>query len=141
MKCLGYEDYNIPILIDTLKTITLQEASFKLGEVVVHKSSLNRGNSLLINIENSHLSKLLNLSKILPYMPFVTLSNNNIEVVGRGTPIFFLNGHEARDINELLNIKGSDIKNIEIIISPGANMMHLYNLLLKLQQKEKRRKV
>ena len=51
VKCLGYEDYNSPILIDTLKTIRLQEASFKLGEVVVHKSTLNRGNSLLINIE------------------------------------------------------------------------------------------
>ena len=35
VKCLGYEDYNSPILIDTLKTIRLQEASFKLGEVVV----------------------------------------------------------------------------------------------------------
>ena len=138
VKCLGYEDYNIPILIDTLKTITLQEASFKLGEVVVHKSTLNRGNSLLINIENSHLSKLLNLSKILPYMPFVTLSNNNIEVVGRGTPIFFLNGHEARDINELLNIKGSDIKNIEIIISPGSEYDASVQSIIKITTKRRK---
>ena len=62
VKCLGYEDYNSTILIDTLKTIRLQEATFKLGEVVVHKSTLNRGNSLLINIEN--INPLANLVRV-----------------------------------------------------------------------------
>lgn len=138
VKCLGYEDYNRPILIDTLKVITLYEISFQLGEIVVSKSTLNRGNSLLINIEDTHLSKLHNLSDILPYMPFVTFSNNNIEVVGRGTPIFFLNGHEARDINELLNTKANNIKNIEIIISPGSEYDASIQSIIKITTKRKR---
>ena len=71
-------------------------------------------------------------------MPFVTLSNNNIEVVGRGTPIFFLNGHEARDINELLNIKGSDIKNIEIIISPGSEYDASVQSIIKITTKRRK---
>ena len=120
VKCLGYEDYERITLMDTLKVITLHESSFQLREVVVNRSSLNRGNSLLINIENTNLSKLHNLSDILPYMPFVTSANNEIEVIGHGTPIFYLNGHKARDVSKLLKTRADEIKNIEVVTSPGS---------------------
>ena len=139
VKCLGYEEYDRLTLMDTLKVITLHESSFQLDEIIVSKSSLNKGSSLLINIENTHLSKLHNLSDILPYMPFVTSTNNGIEVIGHGTPIFYINGHKAPNVNELLKTRAYEIKNIEVVISPGseydASAQSIIKITTKRQEK------
>lgn len=57
---------------------------------------------------------------ILTYMPFVSKQNNNIIVAGKGEPIFYLNGHRLYESSELEKLLASDIKDIEVVTSPGA---------------------
>lgn len=46
--------------------------------------------------------------------------NDAYEVFGKGSPIIYVNGRLLRDLSELDQLKSEDIKNVELITSPGA---------------------
>lgn len=102
---------------------TRDTLSYALNDVVIKgsaKSMRITDNSVIMNIANTELAKKGKLLDILTYMPFVSKQNNNIIVAGKGEPIFYLNGHRLYESSELEKLLASDIKDIEVVTSPGA---------------------
>lgn len=44
----------------------------------------------------------------------------SLEVIGRGKPLFYINGRQVRDLNELKQLSSEEIKSVEVIQNPGV---------------------
>lgn len=117
---------------DSLRNYILNEVTVK-GSA---KSVRIKGNSIIMNIANTELAKKGKLMDILPYMPFVSLQNKSIVVAGKGEPIFYLNGHRLYDSTELDKLLASDIKDIEVVTSPGAEYDATAKAVIKIRTKK-----
>lgn len=140
VKCIGYKDYEKNVNLDTLKVVKLEADSYALDEVVVktsRKMMRSSGNAILTRVENTLLEKKGKLMDILPYMPFVSNVNNSIVVAGKGEPIFYLNDHRVFDPSELDQLLASDIKDVEVITSPGAEYESSVKAVIKIRTKRK----
>lgn len=124
VSSIGYQTLYKPWLGAAIGTIQLKEESTVLGEVVV-KGYLPQyrmtGEGLLTNVEGTVLSKAGTADDVLKHVPSVIKKNDNYEVFGKGTPLIYVNGKKVEDLNELDNIKSSDIKSVEVIQNPGAS--------------------
>lgn len=124
VSSIGYQTLYKQLNGAHLETIQLKDESTSLGEVVV-KGHLPQykmtGEGLLTNVEGTILSKAGTADDVLKHVPSIIKKNDNYEVFGKGTPIIYVNGKKVQDLNELDNIKSTDIKSVEVIQNPGAS--------------------
>lgn len=123
ISCLGYESRIIQIDKTNLETIILNDATQKLDEVVIsarRSPYTMKGGSLQANISASPLKDAGSATDVLKSLPLVNISEDKINVFGKGTPLIFINNREVRNNEELTQLNSSQIKNVEIITSPGA---------------------
>lgn len=106
----------------TGKTSAL-DTTQELNEVVVKAyrpvSRVTR-EGFVYSVKGTPLAQSGSLTEILEQMPMVKKSERGYEVVGKGTPLFYLNGRRVYDISDLDNIAAKDVKNVEVITSPGV---------------------
>lgn len=129
------KDYTIKISSVGYKTILLKVDSFDLGTVVMEEVSVilegllvtatrptyrMDSEGLTAKIEHSILSRLGTANDVLSQLPFVKGENGKYTVFGRGTPLIYLNNRLLRDNDELKQLKSSDIRDVKIILNPGA---------------------
>jgi hypothetical protein len=50
----------------------------------------------------------------------MTQRDDELEVIGKGKPVFYLNGRKVQDKDELKSWHSSEIQNVEVITNPGA---------------------
>ena len=50
----------------------------------------------------------------------MTLKGDELEVLGKGTPIFYINGRKMHDKEELKRLRSEEIASVEVITNPGA---------------------
>lgn len=74
----------------------------------------NEGPKTTILISGTPYGNYLDLTSMLNHLPGMMPSGSGPEVIGAGTPIYFVDGRELKDANELKAIQPSDIKDIEI---------------------------
>lgn len=125
LSSLGYRTLTLPA--DTLlhrPRLLLESTDSLLGEAVVSArrpiSRLEAG-AIVTTVENTVLSKSGNAKDLLARVPGLNRnSDDNIEVLGKGTPLFYINGREMRDPKELERLRSEDIKSVEVIQNPGA---------------------
>lgn len=113
--------------------------AYMLNEVTIKGSAKSvriTGNSIIMNIANTELAKKGKFYDVLSYMPFISRQNNNIIVAGKGEPIFYLNGHRLYNTTELDKLLASDIKDIEVVTSPGAEYDASANAVIKIRTKK-----
>ena len=95
----------------------------QLDEVVV-KSRLPKtklkGNSLVTRIKGSVLAQSGTAKEMLAKVPGMTLKGDELEVLGKGTPIFYINGRKMHDKEELKRLRSEEIASVEVITNPGA---------------------
>ena len=95
----------------------------QLGEVVI-KSSLPKtrlkGNSMVTRIKGSVLAQSGTAKEMLAKVPGMTLKGEDLEVLGKGTPIFYINGRKMHDKEELKRLRSEEIASVEVITNPGA---------------------
>lgn len=95
----------------------------QLGEVVV-KSRLPRtklkGNSIVTRIKGSVLGQSGTAKEMLAKVPGMTMKGDELEVLGKGTPIFYINGRKMHDKEELKRLRSEEIASVEVITNPGA---------------------
>ena len=84
-----------------------------------------RGDALVTNIQNSVLSKAGSASDVLGKVPGVIKERNSYEVLGKGTPLIYINGRQVRDDSELDQLNSEDIKSVEVVTNPGAGEVGL----------------
>lgn len=115
--------------------------SKELGEVVVkaHLPQYKKTHEgLLTNVAGTVLSKMGTAEDVLKHVPSIVKKQDGYEVVGKGTPIIYINGRKMQDIGELDNIKSSDIKSVEVIQNPGAAYDASVNAVIKIKTIKKK---
>ncbi len=103
--------------------ITLEEDYRMLSEVTVkgHRKMFEMGKEgTVTNVIGTPLSKAGTAEDVMSYVPGITKSHDGFNVFGKGAPLFYLNGREIHDLSELDRINSEDIKNIELIRTPGS---------------------
>ncbi len=122
VSMLGFEDFTAPIA-SNMGTISLKSSSTVLNEVVVSANlpqTQLKGSSLVTKVEGSVLEKAGNAKDLLARLPLVTRKGESVEVLGRGTPIIYINGRLVRDNKDLEQLNADMIKSVEVITNPGA---------------------
>jgi hypothetical protein len=123
ISSLGYKTAFKDCAGPDIGVVTMTENSRILGEVVVkgHQSLFRMtDDGLLSTIQNTELSKLGSLTDVLAQLPFIQVNDKNISVLGKGTPLIYIDNKLVMDNNELVNIKSNQIKDIRIITDPGS---------------------
>ena len=120
---LGYRTLCLPFADVDGQVVRLSEDSRFLEEAVVRavmpKTKLT-GNSMITTIQGTVLSNSGTAHEILSKVPGMTQRDDELEVVGKGKPVFYINGRKVQDLEELKALHSSEIQNVEVITNPGA---------------------
>lgn len=97
--------------------------NLNLGEVVVKstapKTKMKNG-AMVTRIEGSVLESAGTAEEMLARVPGMMRMGGQIQVIGKGTPIYYINGRKVQDTEELKRLKSHDIREVEVINNPGA---------------------
>ncbi len=109
--------------IDAELEINMKPDSKLLQEAMVSatlpKTEL-KGDAVVTNISGSVLEHSGNAYDVLAKVPGMISRNGQPEVIGRGTPVYYLNGRKVTDDSELKNLMSEDIKSVDVISNPGS---------------------
>jgi len=103
--------------------VTMTDLSNTLNEVVVKKTlpkTSLKGNALVTEVAGSVLEHEGNALDVLGKVPGMISTGDNLKVIGRGAPLYYVNGRKVTDNSELRNLMSEDIKSIDVISNPGA---------------------
>jgi len=104
-----------------LGTLCLNINSVQLDEVVVQGKRISRkANNIKVNVKGSSLENIGTLMDVLREIPRVVIQGDEIVILGKGTPNIYLNGRKVLNVDEIQNIKSSEIKKIEVLGTPNG---------------------
>ncbi len=135
ITAIGYEEKNISKPHGNLGTIQLTNASYELSEVIVTGArpvTKLKNDGVQVAIAGTYLANAGTALDLLGKMPFVTKTGSELEVLGKGSPIVFINGRQVRDRSELDLLSSSDIKSVDVVTSPGARYDSSVNAVLRI---------
>jgi hypothetical protein len=95
----------------------------ELGEIVVtaaREQTRIEGDGMVTTVQGTVLQKVGSAKELLGYIPGVLNNNGAIEVLGKGSPMFYINGRPMRDDSELEQLQSAQIKSVKVITNPGA---------------------
>ena len=107
-------------LQDSLESVSMMK---ELQEVVVKGGLPNtriKGNAMITRIQGTPLSDAGTLGEMLIKVPGMTCQDEAPEVLGKGSPLIYINGRLMRDDSELKRLRSEDIRDVEVINNPGA---------------------
>lgn len=78
------------------------------------------GTTLVSSIPGSNLATLGNALDVLAQLPMIKVEDNAVSVIGKDDIEIYIDGRPMHDGNELQMILSSNIKKIELDMSPGA---------------------
>lgn len=96
---------------------------YQLQEVVVKGRLPNtrlKGDALFTRITGSVLEKAGTAQDLLRKVPGMIKKGEDLEVIGRGAPVYYINGRRVRDLDELKRLMSDEIASVEVITNPGA---------------------
>ena len=98
------------------KLVELQEVIVKGG---LPNTRLKAG-AMITRIEGTPLAQSGTLGEMLIKVPGMTGTDEAPEVLGKGSPLIYINGRKMRDASELKRLNSEDIRDVEVINTPGA---------------------
>ncbi|MDY4852673.1 MAG: outer membrane beta-barrel family protein [Prevotella sp.] len=124
ISSIGYGTKNLPVsAFTTSQTIKMQIEANLLNEIVVSKTLPKTkllGDAVVTTVAGSILEHAGNSLEVLAKVPGMITKNGNLEVIGRGTPVYYINGRKVTYDSELRNLMSEDIKSIDVVSNPGA---------------------
>ncbi len=124
ISSVGYFTQNVPVsAFAASQSIRMLSDTKLLNEVVVAQSLPKTkllGDAVVTTISGSVLEHAGNSLQVLAKVPGMISKNGNLEVIGRGTPVYYINGRRVTDDAELRNLMSEDIRSIDVITNPGA---------------------
>lgn len=97
------------------KSLTLQEV-----KVTVPSKTRMNGDAMLTRIVGTAVANAGSAVDALAKVPGMMTRNGELQVIGKGTPIYYVNGRKVTDLTELQRISSHEIKDVEVISTPGA---------------------
>ena len=124
VSMIGYRKVDLPVSeIPFIRTVRLSPDSRMLEGAVV-SAALPRteikGDAVVTNITGSVLEHTGNALDVLGKVPGMISRNGSLEVIGRGAPLFYINGRRVTDDSELRDLMSEDIRSVEVVSNPGA---------------------
>jgi len=127
VSLIGYKDATMDISLTVqgleLPPIRLEEDSQLLEsatvQAVMPKTKLT-GDGLQTNIRGSVLENAGTANDVLAKTPGIIKGQNGLEVIGKGSPLVYINGRKVTDPTELDRLQSNEIQSIEVISNPGA---------------------
>ena len=95
-----------------------------------------KGNTLVAQVANTELANLGTANDVLSRLPFINMDGDEISIVGKGKPAVFIDNRPVRDESELQMLRSENIKNIQIITSPGAEYDSDVKAVIKIQTRQ-----
>ena len=106
-----------------LGTIRLQPESYTINGVTVEgerpKVKLD-GGTLVMNVEGTVMERLGTAEDVLSRVPMISKKGEGFEILGKGTPLIYVNNRKLTDLQELRNIQSDFIRSVEVVQNPGA---------------------
>lgn len=123
LSFIGYRTQYVDVKGTNVGTIQMEEDLPLLNEIIVKgqmpKTKLT-GNSMITTIQGTILGNSGTAKEMLSKVPGMTLKGDELEVLGKGTPIFYINGRKMHDKEELKRLRSEEIASVEVITNPGA---------------------
>lgn len=123
LSYIGYRTKYVDVKGSEVGTIRMEEDQPMLKEITVKgqmpKTKLT-GSSLITNIQGTVLGSSGTAKEMLAKVPGMTQRGDELEVLGKGTPIYYINGRKMQDNDELKRLRSEEIKSVEVITNPGA---------------------
>ncbi len=123
---IGYKEYTSPVdLSQNLNAgrIVLVQDQYTLGEAVV-QAQLPRtelkGDAVVTNVTGSVLEHAGNAQDLMSKVPGMIQRDGKLEVIGRGEPVYYINGRRVLDPDELRSLMSEEVRSIEVVNNPGA---------------------
>ncbi|MDE6022354.1 MAG: hypothetical protein K2G13_02515, partial [Muribaculaceae bacterium] len=101
---------------DTISTTQLDEIEVSAARRFV--STTTRG--MKITMSGNPLGEIGSAIDAIKQMPMIDASAGDISVIGKGTPVIYINGHQMRDKSELELLASKDLDSVEIITNPSS---------------------
>lgn len=123
VSCLGYTTSVMNVPQNKNIDVVLTEKEQLLGEVVVkgHAPTVKMtSDGFSTRVQNTVLAKAGTAADVLGQIPMLKKTSDGYEVFGKGTPVFYLNGHRVYDVSELENLKSKNLKTVELVLNPGV---------------------
>lgn len=136
VSSIGYKTVYKELKDIQVETVCLEEDAKILNEVVVkgHRSQYKMTNEgLLTHVDGTVLSKMGTAEDVLKHVPGIIKRSEGYEVLGKGSPLIYINNRKVLDVNELDNLKSSAVKSVEVIQSPGAVYGASVNAVVKIK--------
>ncbi len=136
VSALGFEDKFINNPSGNLGSICLTQSAVTLSEVVVKgkRQIVKMGREgVKVAIKNTYLEHVGTASDVLAKMPFVVKSGTELEVIGKGEPLIYINGRKLRDKSEIDRLSSDGIEVVEVITNPGAEYPSTVNAVIKIK--------
>lgn len=93
---------------------------------------------MTIDVEHSLLSKMGTGQDVLIQLPGITMKGDgSIDVFAKGTPQIYINNKPVRDNSELMRLRSTDIKTVDLITSPGAQYGATVEAVIRIKTKRK----
>ncbi len=78
------------------------------------------GEGIQASIHGSVLENAGTAVDVLSKTPGIINGQNGLEVIGKGVPLIYINGHKVTDSSELSRLQSNEIQSIEVINNPGS---------------------
>ena len=123
LSFIGYKTTFVNVSGSDVGTIQMIEDQPMLSEIIVKgqmpKTKLT-GNSMITTIQGTVLGQSGTAQEMLAKVPGMTAKGEELEVLGKGTPVIYINGRKMHDKNELKQLRSEEIASVEVITNPGA---------------------
>ncbi len=103
--------------------IRLEAKATALKEITVtaaRKFVKTNAVGLTVDMEGNPLANLGSAVDAIRMMPMMDISAQGLAVLGKGTPVIYINNRKMRDSGELSRMQPGDIKSVDIITTPTA---------------------
>ncbi len=124
---IGYKDVD--------KDITISDQILNVGELALEEDLLTlegaivraqlprteiKGDAVVTNISGSVLEHAGNAQDLMAKVPGMIKHDGKLEVLGRGEPVYYINGRRVLDPDELRSLMSEEVRSIEVVNNPGA---------------------
>ena len=107
----------------------------ELQEVVVtanQPATRLAGTTLISTIPGSNLAYLGNALDVLAQLPMIKVEDNTVNVIGKDNIEIYIDGRPMRDGLELQQLLSSNLRKVELLMSPGAAYNSTTGAVLKI---------
>ena len=135
---VGYKTIYKLCYNENIGRIQLHPDNYTINGVVIQgerPKAVLQGNSLVMNVEGTVMERMGTAEDVLTRVPMIAKRGEGFEILGKGTPLIYLNNRKLTDLNELRNIQSDFIRSVEVIQNPGARYDASVNAVIIIRTK------